>query len=209
MRVSLRASMAMVMVPLVFITSGCASDTVGSRSSVSYGDTGAVETTTIDFGSTDLQMTAQQMINSLLSDEYVAAMLAKYAPGRPRLFFDRIKNKTTEHIDTESITDTIRAALVQSRKFIIVKRENIGALAKELEFQKSDLADKESAKTARFSGADYVLDGNMSSIVKSSGRTKVVYYKITMTVANVATSEEVWAAEKEISKTAKRPLVGD
>ncbi|MCV5899296.1 hypothetical protein OFN63_24630, partial [Escherichia coli] len=76
----------------------------GCSNKVSYGDSQATETTTIDFGSTDLQKIAGEMVDSMMMSGSVAAITRDQ---RPIVFVERIKNKTSEHIDTESITDTI------------------------------------------------------------------------------------------------------
>ena len=79
------------------ILSGCANKAV-----VSYGDAQAVETTDINFGSTDLQKVASQMTDSLLSSPVIGTMTQN---KRPVVFVERIKNKTSEHIETDSSTD--------------------------------------------------------------------------------------------------------
>ncbi|EAW28428.1 hypothetical protein ATW7_07579 [Alteromonadales bacterium TW-7] len=67
------------------ILSGCANKAV-----VSYGDAQAVETTDINFGSTDLQKVASQMTDSLLSSPVVGSMTQN---NRPVVFVERIKTK--------------------------------------------------------------------------------------------------------------------
>ncbi|MGA1865714.1 MAG: penicillin-binding protein activator LpoB, partial [bacterium] len=75
---------------------------------VNYGDPGAVETVTVDYGSTDLQTIAEAMIESLLVHPALE--------GRPVVYVSRIRNKTSEHIDTEAITDKIKTAMLKSGK---------------------------------------------------------------------------------------------
>ena len=65
--------------------------------SVKYGDPGAVETITPEYGSTDLQTIAARMVDSLLVHPVLK--------DRPVIYVSRIRNKTSEHIDTEAITD--------------------------------------------------------------------------------------------------------
>jgi len=69
------------------LLSGCANKAV-----VSYGDAQAVETTDINFGSTDLQKVASQMTDSLLASPVVGTLTAN---SRPIVFVERIKNKTS------------------------------------------------------------------------------------------------------------------
>ncbi len=99
---------------IVAVTSGCA-----QRSVVQYGDATAVETTDINFGSTDLQKVASQMTDSLLVSPVVGTLTEN---KRPVIFVERIKNKTSEHIDTESITDSVSTKLLRSGKFRFVDR---------------------------------------------------------------------------------------
>jgi uncharacterized protein (TIGR02722 family) len=84
--------------------SGCAS--------VKYGDATAQETVNERFGSTDLQMTAKSMTESLLASPVIGEATA--ASKRPVMFVERIANKTDEHIDTESVLDSMTTKLLQS-----------------------------------------------------------------------------------------------
>ena len=52
----------------------------GCSNQISYGDAQAVETTTIDFGSTDLQTIASQMVDSMLNSGSVAALTRDSRP---------------------------------------------------------------------------------------------------------------------------------
>ncbi len=185
----------------IAILSGC------STTKVSYGDASEVETVTADFGSTDLQQIATSMVESLLS---FPPMVEITSQRRPVIFVDRIRNKTTEHIDTESITDTITTRLLRSGKFRFVDMSKVEAVRKQLEFQHgSGMVNPETAvRTGRQIGAEYMLYGNLSSIVKKKGGTKDVYYKFTLKLMNLENGLIEWSDEKEIRKTRKRSLFG-
>ena len=181
--------------------SGCASQ------AVSYGDAQATETLTKDFGSTDLQQIAAKMVDDMLAFPPVIEMTQA---RRPVLFVDRIKNKTQEHIDTESITDTIQNKLINSGKFRFVDMTSVGAMADQLAYQQqSGMVDKRTAvKTGSQIAAEYMLNGNLSSIVKNSGGKRDVYYKFTFKLQNLKTGIVEWTGEKEIRKSAKRAAFG-
>ncbi|MEK5789741.1 penicillin-binding protein activator LpoB, partial [Acinetobacter johnsonii] len=96
-----------------------------------------------DFGSTDLQQIAAKMVDDMLAFPPVIEMTQA---RRPVLFVDRIKNKTQEHIDTESITDTIQNKLINSGKFRFVDMTSVGAMADQLAYQQqSGMVDKRTA----------------------------------------------------------------
>ncbi|KKW82371.1 TIGR02722 family lipoprotein [Acinetobacter sp. AG1] len=185
----------------IAFVSGCTSQ------SVSYGDAQATETLTKDFGSTDLQQIAAKMVDDMLAFPPVIEMTQS---RRPVLFVDRIKNKTQEHIDTESITDTIQTKLINSGKFRFVDMTSVGAMADQLAYQQqSGMVDKRTAvKTGSQIAAEYMLNGNLSSIVKNSGGKSDVYYKFTFKLQNLKTGIVEWTSEKEIRKSAKRSTFG-
>lgn len=99
--------------------------------------------------------------------------------GRPIAYVDTIKNKTSEHIDTESITDSISTKLLNSGKFRFVDMNKVETVRETLDFQNNDeLVDQSSAvKFGQMLGAQYMLYGNLSSIVKSAAVIKTYITK--------------------------------
>ena len=193
----------MILVSLVcvfFWVSGCA-----SSPTVTYGSPEQVETVTTEFGSTDLQMIAEKMVNSLLATPMLSS------GQRPILYVHQVKNKTDEHLDTKSVTDKIRVTLLKSGRvqFTAVNEVN-DEMIKQLEYQTSSgyVDPKTAATIGRQVGADYFLFGEITSIKKSAGRVKDVYFKFTLNLVNIETGLIEWADEKEIRKQAKKPLIG-
>jgi hypothetical protein len=176
-------------------------------SSTKYGDAQATETVNTDFGSTDLQSIATKMVDDLLTFPPVVQMTAT---RRPVMFVDTIKNKTTEHIDTENITDSIQSKLLQSGKFRFVDMTAIKQVQDQLNFQQNSgmVDDQKSVAVGKQIGAEFMLYGNLSSIVKKDGSTKDVYYKFTLKMTNLETGILEWSNEKEIRKTKSRGWIG-
>jgi uncharacterized protein (TIGR02722 family) len=179
----------------------------GCSNKVSYGDAQAVETTTADFGSTDLQTIAGEMVDSMLASGAVTYITRDQ---RPIVFVERIKNKTAEHIDTESITDSISTKMLNSGKFRFVDMDRVESVREQLDFQNNDeLVDQSSAiQFGKMVGAQYMLYGNLSSIVKEAGRDKDVYYKMTMRLMDLETGLIEWADETEIRKQRSKSFLG-
>ncbi|MGY5728014.1 penicillin-binding protein activator LpoB [Vibrio chemaguriensis] len=179
----------------------------GCSNKVSYGDAQATETTTIDFGSTDLQKIAAEMVDSMMMSGSVAAITRDQ---RPIVFVERIKNKTSEHIDTESITDTISTKMLNSGKFRFVDMDRVESVREQLNFQNTDeLVNQSTAiQFGKMVGAQYMLYGNLSSIVKNAGSNKDVYYKMTMRLMDLETGLIEWADETEIRKAQSKSLFG-
>ena len=180
---------------------GCAS------SNVNYGDAQAVETLNKDFGSTDLQMIADKMVTDMLSFPVVVQLTQN---RRPVMFVDKIRNKTQEHIDTESITDTIQNKLINSGKFRFVDMSKVQSVKEQLEYQQQSGMVNPAAmvRLGKQTGAQYMLYGNLASIVKDNGKVKDVFYQLTMNLMELESGELIWADQQEIRKQSRKKTLG-
>ena len=194
-----RASVVACSLAVLF---GCAAPpastpTVGGA--VQYGDAKGVERLTNEFGSTDLQAIAESMARSMaqsLANEKV----------KPLVTIAEVKNKTSEYIDTRSITDSIRVQLLKSGtvRFAtdIVGMQN---QTDELNRQSNPLYKPGSkAQVGKMEGAKYRVEGNLTSIVKRTNNVMDVYYKFSLILTNNEAGTIDWADEKEIRKTSSR-----
>jgi penicillin-binding protein activator len=188
------------LVILLLLLSGCSN-------TINYQDATTIETTSIDFGSTDLQQIATKMVDSLLTYPAVVEIVKN---RRPVVFVDGIKNKTLEHIDTESITDTIRTRLIRSGKFRFIDIEKTTSVQEQLDYQHNSnrLDEQTGVIFGKQIGAEYMLYGNISSIVKKNNRYKDVYYKFTLNLMSIETAIIEWSDEKQIRKVEKRKRLG-
>jgi uncharacterized protein (TIGR02722 family) len=147
------------------------------------------------------------MVDSMMTFPPIVAITAN---DRPILFVDSIKNKTSEHIDTESVTDSISNKLLRSGKFRFIDMTKVDSVRKQLDYQNNTgMVDPSTAiKFGRQIGAQYMLYGNLSSIVKQDGSTKDVYYKMTMRLMDLETGLIEWSDEKEIRKMKSKSFLG-
>ena len=188
-------------------------------SSVKYDDPDKVETLTIDFGSTDLQTLAGSMADSLSEAPQLSHYQKSADDKRIVVYTAGIENRTSEHIDTSGIMDSIRVGLLKSGKFrLAATQQGQDELAEQVRFQQgSGRVDPEQAKAfGKQLGADMTLVGRLRSIEKSRDRniedagkkTDDVYYQFVMDLVDITTGETVWAEQKELRKTMKTGLFG-
>ncbi len=150
---------------------------------------------------TDMKLLAEKMVMSLAEFK----LPTHSDTGKPTIAFLNIGNRTSQHIDTEGIAEKIMVALLKLGKFRIVDRELLKQQAKEIALQESQRIDVEGAvKLGQLIGADYFLTGDVMSIEKTKGATALAYYKLTMRLVDVQTSEIVWADEQELKKKSKK-----
>lgn len=172
-----------------------------SSKDVKYGDAKGVETVTADFGSTDLQSTAESLTQSLLESRFIAK-----APQPPKVRLRSVNNLTYEHIDTKAITDKIRIKLLKSGQVrFLADIANLNQVKDERELTASATANKDNNAMA---DSDYIITGNVRSIKKSNDDVKDVYYNVSLELVNPQSGEIVWADEKEIRKVTSKSSVG-
>lgn len=147
------------------------------------------------YSDTDMKLLAEKMVMSLSG-----ADLPK-SESKPTVAFLQVGNRTSQHVDTDGITEKIMVSLVKLGRFQVVDRELLKKQAQEIALVGSQRIDVDGAvKLGSLVGADYFLAGDIMSIEKTSGATTLAYYKLTMRLVNVKTSVIVWADEQELKK---------
>ena len=187
----MKATLAFVGAALLI--GGCAQE------KTTYGDARGVETVTNQFGSTDLQLIAESMARSMQQAPVIAA------GNLPIVTVQEVKNKTSEYIDTRAITDSIRAELQKGGKVrFAVDAPGMTQQTDEIKRQQTEYYAKEAAvEKGQMVGAQYRMEGNITSIVKQVKDTKDVYYKFNLQLWNIRNGLLEWSDEKEIRKTTK------
>ena len=187
----------------LFAAAAIAAMLAGCATTVEYGDATSSKPISTGFGSSDLQQIAATMVDSMLMDEVLQDISAD---GPPLLIVDKVKNKTMQHIDTESVTDSIRTRLIRSRMFSFQDRTTEAALQEELAYQQ--VAAKDPVAGGQQDAPRYMLTSNLSEIEQEQGRLKDVYYKFTMSLRDLKSGRLIWADEKEIRKQKTNPILG-
>lgn len=190
----MRLAASVLVVAAVVAAGGCA------QPKTRYGDAGAVETVTNQFGSTDLQMLAERMTQSMLEAPVIAS------GNLPIITIQEVKNKTSEYIDTRAITNRMRATMQKSRRVrFAVDNADMQKQIEELKRQQSELYDQEKAvQQGKMVGAGFRLTGEIVSIVKETKDVKDVYYQLFLSLTDIQTGIEEWSDTKDIRKTTER-----
>ena len=192
-----------------------------SCSSTRYGDPQSVETVNAEWGSTDLQTFSSKMVKSLIDSPQLAYLntAGKGDDKRIIAYMGGVRNETSEHINTDAVTDSIRTELLQSGRFrFVADKHGQNEIGEQVEFQQgSGRVNPEMAKKfGKQLGADVVIYGALRSIDKRKGRslesggvkTEDVYYQFVLNCENIETGELIWSDKGEIRKTQKTGLFG-
>ena len=192
---------------------------VAACSSIHYDDPGRVETLTIDYGSTDLQTLSAEMVDSLIASPQLNYINKPGEDKRLLVLMGGIENRTSEHIDTQGITDKIQTALLKSGKFVFTAEDaGQSEIEKQVRFQReSGRVDESTARAfGKQLGADVIVYGTLRSIEKSKGRSlegggtkkQDVYYQFVLKCVNIDTAIVLWQDEAELRKTERTGIFG-
>lgn len=153
---------------------------------------------------TDMQNAVKDMVSSLVGHPTIAN-----AKTPPIVMVTQLQNKTSEHIDTQSVMDMIRVELMKSGKVAFIDKEARQDISDEYNYQNSGMVGEETKKGPGGQvGADFIINGRLDSIVQEVGKDKTVYYKLTLNMTNLKTSVINWTDHKQLRKTYKKKSVG-
>jgi uncharacterized protein (TIGR02722 family) len=169
-----------------------------------YDDPTRVELLDDKFNEADMQQMADTVIKAMVACPYVAK-----AAKPPVVIVERVQNRTQEHIDTVSMTDMIRTALIKTGKVRFVNKEERGTVDEEYEYHAGGAVSGPTAKKKGSQvGADYILSGAMATNIQEVGGDKLIYYKLTMNLTSLETTTIDCTEEKQVRKKYKKRSIG-
>ena len=152
----------------------------------------------------DSRMTAQAMVDQILSNRWIDDFERKNRGERPVVIVGLVYNKSHEHINAETFIKDVERSFINSGRVRLVQA---GDKREELRRERADQQDFASLETAKKwgkeLGADFMLNGDINSIVDTYKKEKVVYYQVNLELSNLETNEVVWIGEKKIRKYIK------
>ena len=150
---------------------------------------------------TDSRMVADALVDQILNHKWLARYEARHDEKRPVLIVGLVRNKSHEHINSDTFIKDIEKAIINDGSVRLVQA---GSKRDALRSERADQQDFASSETAKNwgleLGADFMVHGTISSIVDSYRNEKVVYYQVNLELSNLQTNEIVWMGDKKIKK---------
>jgi len=149
---------------------------------------------------TDSKLTAEALTEQLLTKNWIENYQQEFN-RKPVVIVGLITNKSSEHIDSDTYIKDIEKAILNDGRVRLVQA---GAKREDLRQERADQQDFASKATLKKwgqeMGADFILQGDISSIIDGYKKEKVRYYQLNMELTNLETSELVWMGDKKIKK---------
>lgn len=165
----------------------------GCAQTVDYVNSHLPDTPSVNFGSNDLDNTASNLTTKMLSSPAVSSITA--GGKHPIVIVNNIQNNTSEHVDTASMTNTIKSKISRSGKFNLVAKSRVDAVRKQMNFSENDrfVNQGTAIQFAKMTGAQYMLYGNLTNTNKRQNGQNVPFYKMTMRLMDTNSGSIEWA----------------
>ena len=149
---------------------------------------------------TDSQLVAREMIEDSLSRPWITQFVTQTG-NDPALIVGTIKNLSHEHINTNAFVANIERELINSGQVQFVAS---ATARQEIRDERSDQADNATQGTRNMKrqeyGADFMLQGQINTIIDIDGKTQVRYYQVNLELISLKDNRKVWIGEKKIKK---------
>ncbi|MFA5669852.1 MAG: penicillin-binding protein activator LpoB [Balneolaceae bacterium] len=155
---------------------------------------------------TDARLVADKMIGDALTKPWLNQFSRSHQQA-PVVIVGRVRNETMEHIDSEVFTKEMERAFVNSGSVSVVASRSEREDVRDERLDQQTFASYETTKKmAQELGADFMMIGNISSIVDETVNRKhvVIFYTINLEFINVETNQKVWIGNEKIKKLIDR-----
>ncbi|NCN27885.1 penicillin-binding protein activator LpoB [bacterium] len=170
-----------------------------------YDDVNEVRHLDDKFNESDAAILIEEMVGSMA--EHPVFSKSKLPPI---VQVEKVRNKTSEHVDTKMMTDSLRTALIKTGKVRFSNKEDRDTLNEEVDYQNESGRIRKDTRKNRSGGigADYILTGDLISNVQEVGNRKLIFYRLNLNLTNLETNLIEWSDEKPIRKRYKKKSVG-
>jgi penicillin-binding protein activator len=153
-----------------------------------------------DWNDTDSRLVAEEMIKDVMSRPWIGEFKGK-ENRPPDVIVGTVRNRTDEHIQTIAFIKNLERELINSGRVNFVANKTERTEVREERADQQENASPESMKKfQQEAGADFMLSGDIVTIVDQEGGDKVKYYQVNLELVNIETNRKAWLGEKKIKK---------
>ena len=178
-----------------------------SSTRVSRVDTGAIIDLSGRWNDTDSRLVADEMVKAALERPWLGNYMRSHDTP-PVVVVGRVMNRSHEHINVQTFMKDLERELTNSQKVMFVagrgEREEIRTERREQAVHALEFTQKGPGKEI---GADFMLQGNINTILDEADGTKVVFYQVDLELINIANNVKAWFGQKKLKKVVERKRV--
>ncbi len=153
---------------------------------------------------TDSQLVSAEMVTDIANRPWVEEYTSKNGK-KPVVIVGTIRNLSSEHIETGTfVKDFERELINNGRVTFVASKIERGELRDERTEQQTWAREETQKRLAAETGADYMLQGSIKTIIDQEGKESVKFYQVDMELVHLESNEKVWIGSKKIKKYVKK-----
>ncbi|MBN1533966.1 MAG: hypothetical protein JXA20_14950 [Spirochaetes bacterium] len=147
-----------------------------------------------EWGPKEINETTRAMVDSIYD------FLKNDWKGSAIIRLKRVQNKSSQHVQTKLLSDSIITSLVK-KKIAIEEDDFIKDTLQEIEKSQAGLVDENySIPVGTLRSPNFLLSGTIHDNVRYEGRKEIQYIVVTFKLTNLATGQRAWSDQKEFYK---------
>jgi uncharacterized protein (TIGR02722 family) len=160
----------------------------------------------------DVRTVCDSLINACLESPNVNRIVNEFRNANggdnPTVIVGAFKNTSSEHIDASIISKTMQSVIINSGKLDFVA---VGEARNEIREERVDqnsgyASDDSAAAIGNETGANFILQGSVKSIVDRADNKSVRTYFVDASLTNIETNRIIWQDQNsEIKKLITQP----
>ncbi|MBJ7428713.1 MAG: penicillin-binding protein activator LpoB [Candidatus Methylacidiphilales bacterium] len=152
---------------------------------------------------TDSKLVAEEMTKDVLNRPWIGAF-EKKANRKPVVIIGSVRNKTSEYIDATGFIKNMEVAFInEGRVSVVQSADERNQVRDERNDQQTFSSEETKKKWGKEKGADFMMNGVITSITDEYKKMKTVAYQINLELTDLETNEKVWIGQKQIKKIVK------
>jgi penicillin-binding protein activator len=153
---------------------------------------------------TDSRLTAEALIKDALARPW-SQRFTQVTGRKPVVTVDTVQNRTPEPLNTQTFVKDLERALVQSGQVQFVADAGQRQEVPQERLDQAQHARADTAKpTGQESGADFRLQGTISTLVDELDSTRAVFYQVDLELLDIASNVQLWQGQKKVKKVVER-----
>jgi uncharacterized protein (TIGR02722 family) len=169
------------------------------------------EDSTIDlsgaWNDTDSRLVAEEMIQDCLARPWFSDFTGSTGK-RPALIVGTVRNLSHEHINTKTFIADMERSLINSGSIdFVASSAERGEIRDERMDQDLNAAAGTSNAAGQELGADFMLQGQINTIIDAEGKKQVRFYQVDLTLISLKDNRKVWLGQKKLKKYVKNAKV--
>lgn len=191
--------LSLLLICIGLIIAGCSPD-------VKRVDTEEVIDLSGRWNDTDSRLVAEEMIQDALDRPWIRQFMQKNNGNVPVVIVGTVQNLSHEHINVQTFVKDLERSLINSGEVEFVSSREERVELREERVDQAYHASEETVKKDRLeTGADFMLQGSINSILDRTKNKAVMFYQINLELTDLESHKKVWIGDKKIKKLIKRP----